>query len=295
MNRLLALMSLGLAVLCPASAGLAEESPAPTSLPPIIAHRGASKDAPENTMAAFRLAWLQKADAIELDIHLTKDGRIVVCHDANTKKTTGVDKTIAQSTLEELRTLDAGSFKGPQWKGEKLPTLEEVLAEVPQGKQAVIEVKCGPEALPELQRVLRAWGKAPTQAAVISFKEDVCAQAKKLMPDIPVWLIVSVSKDLVGAWKPAANNLIRKAKAAGLDGLDLGCKSPLDPAYIRQVKAAGLKCFVWTIDDAALARSLAAAGVDGITTNRPEWVREQLRSPAPASGGNLETAVPSGR
>src|SRR4051812_33505820 len=78
----------------------------------IVAHRGASYDAPENTVAAIKLAWEQKADASEFDVYLTKDGQIVISHDANTKRTTGVDKKVAEQTLEEIRRLDAGKWKG---------------------------------------------------------------------------------------------------------------------------------------------------------------------------------------
>src|SRR5262245_45356940 len=73
-----------------------------------VAHRGESADAPENTMAAFRLAWERNVDAIELDVHLTRDGKLIVSHDADTKRTTGTNKVIVQSTLDELRPLDAG-------------------------------------------------------------------------------------------------------------------------------------------------------------------------------------------
>src|SRR3954447_22836048 len=81
----------------------------------LIAHRGESADAPENTMAAFRLAWGRKDPAIELDVHLTGDGKLVVGHDADTKRTTGKKLLIKESTLEELRALDAGRWKGPDW------------------------------------------------------------------------------------------------------------------------------------------------------------------------------------
>src|SRR5438477_1876233 len=92
----------------------------------IVAHRGESADAPENTLAAFRLAWERHDDAIELDVHLTADGQLIVCHDPDTRRTTGVKKVIKETPLAELRELDAGRWKGPQWAGEKLPTLDEV-------------------------------------------------------------------------------------------------------------------------------------------------------------------------
>ncbi|MFM7750164.1 MAG: glycerophosphodiester phosphodiesterase family protein [Opitutaceae bacterium] len=124
----------------------------------IVAHRGASHDAPENTVASARLGWSQGADAVETDIHLTKDGRVIVCHDKTTQRTTGHDGVITAMTLAELRALDAGRWKGPQFAGEKLPLLEEQLALIPAGKTMLVEIKTGPEIVPGFRRVLAAAG-----------------------------------------------------------------------------------------------------------------------------------------
>ena len=243
----------------------------------IIAHRGASHDAPENTQAAFKLGWEQQADANELDMHLTKDGHLLVIHDGNTKRTAGLDAAVAQRTLAELRTLDAGRWKGERWQGEKLPTLGEVLATIPAGKRLFVEIKCGPESLPKLAADLKAAGTKPEQIAIISFNLAVVEQAKRQFPRVPVLWIVGYKADKKTEKYPDLNAIIAKAKAAKLDGLDLDAKFPLDKAAVAQVKAAGLQLYVWTVDDAALAARLSAAGVDGITTNRPGWLREQLK------------------
>ena len=107
----------------------------------IIAHRGASFDAPENTLAAVNLAWQQNADAVEVDVHLSRDGHLFVIHDADTRRTTGLDRKVAQLKLPQLPRHDAGRWKGAQWRGEKIPTLDEVLATVPRGKKIFIEIK----------------------------------------------------------------------------------------------------------------------------------------------------------
>ncbi|MBN9122347.1 MAG: glycerophosphodiester phosphodiesterase [Planctomycetes bacterium] len=240
----------------------------------IVGHRGASFDAPENTVAAIKLAWEQKADASEFDVYLTKDGKLVVIHDSTTKRTTGTDLKVAGTTLEELRKLDAGKWKGEKFSGEKLPTLEEMLATVPTGKRVFIEIKCGPEAVPEMDRVLNASKLKPEQACVISFNADVVAASKKLRPDLQALWIVSLSTK----GKPkTAEELIAKAKEIKADGLDLSATpAVLDKAFGDKVKAAGLKLYVWTVDDVELARKMIAAGVESITTNRPGWLREQL-------------------
>src|SRR4051812_25828579 len=136
----------------------------------IVAHRGESFDAPENALAAFRLAWERHDDAIELDVHLTSDGQLIVCHDPDTKRTTGVRKVIKDTPLAELRTLDAGRWKGPQWAGEKLPTLDEVLATIPAKGRCFVEIKVGPEAVPAVAKAVKASGKRPEQLVIISFK-----------------------------------------------------------------------------------------------------------------------------
>lgn len=254
-----------------ATAALAAEPPKVE----IVAHRGASADAPENTVAAIELAWKQNADASEFDVYLTKDGKLVVIHDATTKRTAGVDVKVADSTLAELRKLDAGTWKDKKFAGEKLPTLDEMLATVPAGKRVFIEIKCGPEAVPEVDRVVKVSKLKPEQAVVISFNADVVAASKKLRPDLQALWIVSLQPK--GQKARTAEELIAKAKEIKADGLDLSATPEiLDKAFGDKVKAAGLKLYVWTVDDAALARKMIAAGVESITTNKPGWLREQL-------------------
>src|SRR6187399_1261740 len=107
----------------------------------LIAHRGESADAPENTLAAFRLAWERKVPAIELDVHLTKDGRLAVCHDFDTKRCAGVACKIRESLWDELKDLDVGQRFNPKFTGEKLPLLDDVLATIPDGARCFIEIK----------------------------------------------------------------------------------------------------------------------------------------------------------
>lgn len=242
----------------------------------IIAHRGASHEAPENTLSALRLGWEQQADANELDIHLSRDGHIVVMHDADTRRTANVDKAIAEQTLSELRALDAGAWKGARWIGEKIPTLAHALATIPDGKRMFVEIKCGAEVLPELKRVIEASDKKPEQIVLIGFSYQVVRAAKALFPALEVCWLASYKKGEDGRF-PGARELAAKAKAAKLDGLDLEARFPIDAAFTAEVRGAGLKLYAWTVDDPARARSLVAAGVDGITTNRPAWLREQIK------------------
>jgi glycerophosphoryl diester phosphodiesterase len=260
---------------------LAMTAPTWADLPPveIIAHRGASHDAPENTLAAITLAWQQQADASEFDVYLTRDGKIVVIHDATTQRTTGVNKTVSQSLFSELRELDAGRWKGAPFAGEKIPTLEEMLATVPNGKKVFVEVKCGPEIVPELDRVLSASRLRPEQTPIIAFNPEVIAQIKTVRPDLPAYWLVDLEKKNTSP--PAVTDLIAKAQDIRADGLDLSAKPTLDQAYAAAIQAAGLRLYVWTVNDPAVAWRMVRLGVDGITTDRPAWLREQLRQPLP--------------
>src|SRR6516225_8007886 len=116
-----------------------------SSLLEITAHRGASWDAPENTLAAVELAWRQGADAVEVDFRLTRDGHIVASHDDSTQRIAGVDVRVHESSLAELRELDFGGWKGAEFAGEPIPTFDELLATLPPGKRFYVEIKCGAE------------------------------------------------------------------------------------------------------------------------------------------------------
>ena len=243
----------------------------------IIGHRGASAEAPENTLASMKLAWEQKADAIELDLWLSKDGRLIVFHDATTKRFDGQTRKISDYTWEETQQLDVGAWKSAPFKGERIPTLDSILASIPKGCRAVLEIKCGPEIVPEFSRVLRASGRAPEEMAVISFNFEALKASKQAQPKLEHYFLMDYKKDAKTGKFPELTPLIARAKAAGFDGLDLQYNWPITKSFVSEVKAAGLKLVVWTVDDPAVAKRLAEAGVDGLTTNRPEWLREQLK------------------
>lgn len=243
----------------------------------IIAHRGASYDAPENTLASVRLGYEQKADAVEIDIYLSKDGQIVVLHDNNTKRTTGVDKRVVDQTLEELRQQDAGRWKGDRFAGEKLPTLDEVIAAIPKGKRLVIEVKCGPEVIPALRQSLSRSGKPDSQFWIIAFSQPTLKEIKKAFPKIEMYWLTGFRKEPeTGVVSPSAEQLILKAKDAGIEGVNLASNGVIDGTFVQKIKSVGLKCYAWTVDSPEVARRLVGAGIDGITTNRPGWLREQV-------------------
>jgi glycerophosphoryl diester phosphodiesterase len=247
----------------------------------IVAHRGASYDAPENTLASTRLAWEQNADAVETDIYLSRDGRIIVFHDKpSAKRTTGVDVPIHTLTLAEARELDAGSWKGPQFAGEKIPFLDDQIASIPPGKRLFVEIKVGPEIVPELSRVFARTGASEKNITIISFNYDTLQEVRRKLPRYDtLWLVgyrAPDPKKAPAVTPPTVDDLIREAKAAGLTGLDLQHTWPLTTADTKRITEAGLELHVWTVNDVEIARRWIQLGVASITTDRPGWLREQL-------------------
>jgi glycerophosphoryl diester phosphodiesterase len=247
----------------------------------IVAHRGASHDAPENTLSAFKLAIEQGADAFEADFYLTRDNLVVCFHDKDTERIVGRKLPITDMPFDELRRMDVGSWKGPQWKGEQMPTLDEVLAAVPHGKMIFIELKSAVEVVAPMAKAIAASSLSPEQIVVISFHADAVAESKKLLPQIKAYWLTKFEQQQDGSWKPTADEVIATLKRTGADALD-GQAQPkhFNGLFVKRLRDAGFYEFhVWTVDDPAVARFYKSLGVASITTNRPGWLREQLEKP----------------
>ena len=204
---------------------------------------------------------------MEVDVRLSRDNRIMVIHDADTKRTAGDRMVVRESMSSSLRTLDAScGVKTCRW--ERIPFLEEVLVSVPDGKILFVEVKTDTVILPYLVALLEDHPKKD-RVAVISFDFNVCAMMKREIPDVPVyWLHYTLSGSYRSKW-------INVAREAGLEGLNFRFRG-ISRDYVEAVHAAGLKMFAWTVDEPEDAAMLMEFGIDGITTNRPGWLREQL-------------------
>lgn len=238
----------------------------------IIAHRGASGEAPENTVAAARLGWTEQADAVEIDVHLTRDGRVVAIHDPTLLRTTGRDARVDELTLEEIRRLDAGVWKGARWRGERVPALGEVLATVPAGRRLFIELKETPGLVPALKTAI-AGGPLPAgDIVLISFDAVALREAKRALPACDALLVLDTPEgapERLPEW-------IRRCREDGFAGLDVSAGWPIDAGLVGRLREENLELHVWTVNDAPRARAFALAGVAGITTDRPGWLRGQL-------------------
>jgi len=230
----------------------------------IIAHRGASGDAPENTLAAFKLAWQQNAHGIELDVHLSRDARVMVHHDATTGRLADTDLCIADSTSDELRQLDLGRWKGAAFAAERMPLLEEVLATVPPGKRVVIEAKCGPDIAPVLAQMLSNPIYQMLDISLISFHLDTLIACQTALADRPCFFLAEKTDQSSGF----DENLITLALTHGFAGLDLDYKG-LSGDYAKRVQQAELRLLTWTVNEVSCLAHLQACGVEGITTDWP--------------------------
>jgi len=232
----------------------------------IIAHRGASYLAPENTVASAKVAWESGADAVECDIWLSKDNKIVCCHDASTKRSTGQDHKISETGSKVLRKLDAGSFKNEKYRGEKLPYLKELIKTVPDGKELVIELKCKSEVLPFLRIEIDKHQKN-RNFTFICFDFQIICDTKAAFPEHPCYWLCSNAALL--------ETTLSKVPAANIEGVSLGY-AIITESVMEKAEKLNLEVYSWTVDDPAEAKRLISMGVKGITTNRPGWLNERI-------------------
>ncbi|NCB07607.1 MAG: glycerophosphodiester phosphodiesterase [Bacteroidia bacterium] len=232
-----------------------------------VGHRGASYLAPENTVASAKLGWELGADGVEIDIYLTPDNRIVTIHDKNTKRTTGADHIVPETTSKELRKLDAGKWKDEKFTGEKIPFVEEILKAIPKNKYLVIEIKTGPEIMPALKKAIKKSGKA-RQVKFIAFNWESIVEAQKAFPENDCYWLTSKAQEL--------DEKINECAEAGLAGVDVLSKL-VTSENMDKAKKLGLDVWCWTVDSPEEAKRVADLGVSAITTNRPGWLREQLK------------------
>ena len=235
------------------------------SRPVIFAHRGASAHAPENTLASFRLALSQGADAVELDAQLSADGQVVVIHDPTVDRTTNGHGRVAQLNLTELRSLDAGSFFSEKYRGEKIPLLEEVFEAVGQKMFINVELKNSAELrAPLVEKVCGLVEKQGLEKRIIlsSFLASDLNKAKRLLPEVPRGLLAL--DGWMGAW----------ARSFGFSFGDYAALHPylgdVTKQQIVRVHRLGRRVHVWTVDKAEDMAQLNNWGVDGIFTNDPQ-------------------------
>ncbi len=246
----------------------------------IIAHRGASDDAPENTLESFQLGLDQGADAIECDVRVSRDGELVAIHDPTLQRVAQVKGTVAEMSRAELNALDVGRWKSPSWRGARIPALADVMDLTPADRRIFIEIKVGLTALPPLKKVLAASTLPLSQVVVMEFDLDTVIALRSAFPDLEVlWL--NDFPLLSPPWKRrrALKNNLDIAQRHGFDGVNIQNIPQLNTEALQSCRNHGLNCYCWTVDESDRAAQLFKDGINGIATNRPGWMREQLDFP----------------
>ncbi len=241
----------------------------------IVAHRGASYEAPENTISSVKLAWEQGTNAVEVDVYLSTDGKIFAIHDHTPKRYGGPDKPVSQMSWAELQKLDVGAWKDEKYRGEKIPLLSELLPLIPPNGRMFIEIKTGPEIIPELKRVLEKANLPCKQTAVICFSDKVIAGIRKELPHLEAyWLSYLKKNQKPGERKaPTVEQIIETAKKLDTTAVDIG--GDITESDVKKLSEAGLDCYVWTVNDPQKAHELMKWGVIGITTDKPALMLEK--------------------
>ncbi len=242
-----------------------EQSQSP--FPAIEAHRGDSSNAPENTLAAFKAAIDLKAPWIELDVHPTRDGALVVIHDDTVERTTGAAGEVCDLALAEIQNLDAGSWFSPRFAGERIPQLAEVFELVaPSETRLNIEIKAAPDGqdvAPGVVELLRRYRKE-REYVVSSFDLPALLEVQALAPEVPLAIL---------GWGP---DLLAIAKEHHFPWIH-GFFATMDADIVAQAHAAGIGVNVWTVDDPDTLDSWRTMGVDKICTNRPALMLAAVR------------------
>lgn len=225
----------------------------------VIAHRGASAYAPENTLAAFDLAIHLGCRHIELDIDFSSDGHLVVMHDDTVDRTTNGTGPVVSHTLAELRALDAGFWFGTQFARERIPTFAEVLERY-QGRVHIhTEIKGRVEHLaPATADLVRQYGMVE-HVTVTSFQQPRLAEMRAYAPELPTgWLVSEVSEVTIA-----------QARELGLTQICPRANT-VTPALVRRLHAEGFAVRAWGVADEELMHQVVEAGADGMTVNFPD-------------------------
>lgn len=241
--------------------------------PILIAHRGSSAYAPENTLASFELAIKQNVTAIELDATLTKDQKVVVFHDSSIERITGFKGKINQMTLAEIKKLDAGSFFDTSFQGEQIPTLEEVFELV--GDRALINIELknysSPfDALPQQVAILIEKWKLHANIFFSSFNPIALWKIKRLLPEVPIALLAMDGKK---GWLARS----RFGEALAYQAIH-PYYADVNPKFLSAHHQKGHLVNVYTVNNAAMMRTLFEMGIDGIFTDDPLLAQEQLKA-----------------
>ncbi|MCO5045165.1 MAG: glycerophosphodiester phosphodiesterase [Kiritimatiellae bacterium] len=244
----------------------------------LIAHRGASHEAPENTIPAIHLAWQERADGVEIDVRMTADGRAVLLHDPDTLRTSGTKLAVATQPWDAVRLLDVGKWKNPRYRMTTIPLFRDVLKMLPSGRELWVEVKAGPEVIPALAKEIEVLRPSPNALRFLGFSVHTMERVKSAFPQFKVFLNVEPPNERGAPAQWDAESLAALTLNARLDGLSVGLSEVVNEEFIAHIHGYGLELTGWVADDERVAARLAKAGLRSVMTNRPAGLRAGLRA-----------------
>ena len=237
----------------------------------LIAHRGESRDAPENTLPAYEMA-VKRGFGFECDVYVSADKKVFSFHDSNLKRTTGVDMKCSDANWDELVSkIDAGAWKGAQWKGVRPALLDEILALARDGRKIYVEIKDrDPAAITYIRQCFERQSNAtPANTLFISFYPQMCRELKRQMPEYTVYFLTTPFDNRVMPRRPKTpGEVVREVRDAHADGVDISFAPEVVTAdFVRKVRAEGLEFHVWTVDELDKTLKAFAVGAQTVTTN----------------------------
>ena len=269
----------------------------PPEMTLLIAHRGASAEAPENTIPAIRKAWKRSADGVEIDIHITRDNRLAVIHDNDTGRVARVALPVESSTLAQLQALDVGRWKRKRYLGRRIPTLAQAITTIPTSKWLFAELKSGPRIAPFALRELIRNARVAPHTMVCSFKLDTLAAMRdeaqrRNIQGPPLGWIVPLPEVESLRDHAERDTLFWRAESAGCSWLSLHHSKAIDANFISAARAANFKVAVWTVDKESDAARLVRVGVDAIISNDPKRIAPYVCAAKGQSSSN-QNATPA--
>lgn len=229
----------------------------------IIAHRGASGYAPENTRASILEGLKRGCDGFEVDVQLTKDNKVVVFHDWSLERTSNGNGFLKEKTLGQLKTLDIGNWFSKEFKGEKVLTLEELLGIIPEEKLLNIEIKVRHGEINQIEEkvleILERHARINSNIIISSFDHRIIKKIKEIKPEIQVGLLIT------------AGLLNMKNYISNFDLYSVHCGGEfISKINVEELKNMNIKIYAWTVNTVEEAKTLDSFGVDGIITNYPD-------------------------
>ena len=245
-----------------------------------IAHRGESETAPENTLEAYALAWCRGLKCIEGDFYLTRDDKIICLHDSTFNRVCGVNKSPAELTLDEIKQLDAGKYKGTEWSYTRIPTLEEIFKMIPEYGEIFLEPKHDGSRM--ITRIRQIFDSTPLRQQQLTFlvgDSKTIETIRCLLPGAKIlWCTINWSGDWEGVHSGprfTPEEMVTEARRLGVDGIDIHTEF-ISHEYVIAMHEAGFSFNIWVVDDPRDVVMYQRWGVDAITSNRVYALQQEL-------------------